>query len=167
MTIVQKKVCMLGDFAVGKTSLVRRFVRGMFDDKYLTTVGVKISQKTVQHQDTQVKMILWDLSGGSEFDRILPSYLRGAASALLVCDLTRSDTLKHTKEHARRIREINPDSVLILAANKADLGVERRVEVAEIENVASELNISYFLTSAKTGENVDALFHTLAAALAT
>ena len=165
MTVVQKKVCMLGDFAVGKTSLVRRFVQGIFDDKYLTTVGVKISQKTVKHQTSQIKMILWDLSGGSEFERILPSYLRGAAAALLVCDLTRSDTLKHTKEHVRRIKEINPESVLVLAANKSDLTEERRVELSELESVAKELSISYFLTSAKTGDNVEALFNTLAAGL--
>ena len=84
--MIQKKICMLGAYAVGKTSLVGRFVRSMFSEKYQTTVGVKIDQKTVNVGDQQVNMMLWDLHGEDEAQKVRLSYLRGASGYILVVD---------------------------------------------------------------------------------
>lgn len=93
MPALSKKVCLLGDFAVGKTSLVRRFVHDYFDDQYLSTIGVKVSRKTINiaqgEQIVELTMMLWDLAGSEEFTHLRASYLRGAAGVLLVGDLTR------------------------------------------------------------------------------
>ena len=93
MKIVQKKICMLGSFSVGKTSLVRQFVEGQFTDKYLSTIGVKVSRKTVERPQSQLKFLIWDLAGGDDFTQVGNNYLRGAKGALIVCDLTRAETL--------------------------------------------------------------------------
>src|SRR5512147_1281675 len=103
MTVIQKKVCLLGDFAVGKTSLVRRYVEGRFDDKYLSTIGVKISRKTLARSTGTLNLLIWDLAGSDEFNTIAPSYLRGAAGALIVCDLTRPETLKVFAQYAEML----------------------------------------------------------------
>lgn len=88
MKVVQKKVCLLGDFAVGKTSLVRRFVEGHFEDKYLSTIGVKVARKSLDRDETKLNLLIWDLVGGNEFSRSETGYLLGTAGALVVCDLT-------------------------------------------------------------------------------
>lgn len=103
MKVVQRKVCLLGDFAVGKTSLVRRFVDNRFDDKYLSSIGVKVSRKTLNRSDHTLNLLIWDLVGGNEFSRREIGYLVGAAGALLVCDLTRLETVDagvHSRFHA-------------------------------------------------------------------
>ncbi len=160
---VQKKICMLGEFAVGKTSLVRRFVEGRFDDKYLSTVGVNISRKPVQlDAQTTVNFILWDIAGNNGAGPVTKSYLTGAAAALLVCDLTRADTLKQLKEHAEDFLAARPGSAIIIAANKADLEAEWKVTEAEVQAMADSLKSRWFLTSALTGKHVEAMFETLA-----
>src|SRR5215207_8519861 len=91
--MLQKKICMLGASAVGKTSLVARFVQGIFNDKYLTTVGVKIDKKPVSVGGQAVLMMLWDMQGEDRFQKVQMSYLRGTHGYLLVADGTRRDTL--------------------------------------------------------------------------
>src|ERR1043165_1179544 len=91
--MLQKKICMLGAFAVGKTSLVTRYVKSIFSENYLTTVGVKIDKKTVTVDSTEVNLILWDLAGEDEFVQLQTSYLKGSSGYILVSDGTRSDTL--------------------------------------------------------------------------
>ena len=90
---VQKKICMLGSFSVGKTSLVKRYVESVFSESYLTTVGVKIDKKTVALGDRTVNLILWDLAGEDDLSSLRMSYLRGAAGYVLVADGTRPATL--------------------------------------------------------------------------
>jgi small GTP-binding protein len=97
MSVVQRKVCMLGATSVGKTSLVRRFVESIFSDKYQSTIGVKIDRKLVQVDDAQVSLLLWDLQGEDEFQRVRLSYLRGASGLIFVADGTRPDTLATTR----------------------------------------------------------------------
>ena len=125
MKRISKKVCLLGDFAVGKTSLVRRFVYDLFDDKYISTIGVKVSRKTVavlRADDTvELTMMLWDLADCEEFGRVRTSYLRGAAAAVLVCDLTRPETLDSLRAHADDLLRVNPGAQFVLAANKAGI----------------------------------------------
>lgn len=165
MTTVSKKICLLGDFAVGKTSLVRRFVYNLFDDKYLSTIGVKVSRKTVSvagdEQVSQLTMLLWDLAGSEEFSPMRASYLRGAAGAILVCDLTRAETLANLTGYAADLRQLNPAAQLVLAANKCDLAEQHQLTELKIESAAAELHAPYYLTSAKTGDEVEALFRHL------
>jgi small GTP-binding protein len=165
VAVLSKKVCLLGDFAVGKTSLVRRFVYDRFDDRYITTIGVKVSRKTVAvvraYGIVELTMMLWDLAGSEEFDRVRASYLRGSAGAVLVCDLTRPETLDSLRAYQEDLFSINPEAQLVLAANKRDLTEQQRLSTAQIEAFAAELNIPHTLTSAKTGDEVEQLFRQL------
>jgi small GTP-binding protein len=160
--VVQKKVCLLGDFAVGKTSLIRRFVEDRFDDRYLATIGVKISRKPMVMAEFTLNLLIWDLAGGDDFSQVGASYLRGAAAALIVCDLTRPDTLAGYTYYADQLRQINPNVVLVFAGNKADLSEERAITEEELQAVCQTLGGTYLDTSAKTGYQVEAAFQLLA-----
>ncbi|MBN1874114.1 MAG: GTP-binding protein [Anaerolineae bacterium] len=162
MLTLQKKICLLGDFAVGKTSLVRRFIYNRFDDKYISTIGVKVSRKTVAipraNDIVNLTIMLWDLAGSEEFSHMRASYLRGAAGAVLVCDMTRAETLENLQVYIDDLVQLTPNAHFVLAANKNDLLAQHQVSPHEIEQFAKKYNISYRLTSAKTGEEVDTLF---------
>ncbi|MCB9418596.1 MAG: GTP-binding protein [Ardenticatenaceae bacterium] len=160
--VVQKKICLLGDFAVGKTSLIRRFVEGRFDDRYLSTIGVKISRKPIDMADFTLNLLIWDLAGGDDFSKTGASYLRGAVAALIVCDLTRPDTLAGYEFYAHQMRQIVPDAILIFAGNKADLTEERALSVEELQTLVQQLGGTYLDTSAKSGYQVEKAFQLLA-----
>ena len=165
MIALSKKVCLLGDFAVGKTSLVRRFVYNLFEDKYLSTIGVKVSRKVLAvprgAEMVELTMILWDLAGSEEFDSVRVSYLRGAAGALAVCDMTRASTLKSIHQCAFELRSGSPRAPLILVANKSDLLGQHQIDEAQIQAMAAAVRAPYHITSAKTGEYVEEAFRQL------
>jgi len=171
MSIITKKICLLGDFNVGKTSLVRRFVEDKFSDRYLSTVGVKISRKSVNvRTDVEVysvNLLVWDLEGNTKFKSITPSYLKGASGSIIVADLTRSDTLKNLNQHIKLFREINPQGTIILALNKADLiPQEKLIKLVEhYSSYSSKRIVNIHTTSAKTGDNVGKIFAQLATAV--
>lgn len=165
MKTYQKKVCLLGDFAVGKTSLIRRFVERRFDEKYHTTVGVVVSRKRLTYTDHSVSLLIWDLAGGREFHQT--GYLAGVAGGMLVCDLTRHSTLAIFRQNAEQLRAVNPEVRLVLIANKSDLSNERAISDEELAAIAAELNTPLFVTSAKTGDDVDRAFILLADLLVT
>ncbi|HTC41071.1 MAG TPA: Rab family GTPase [Candidatus Acidoferrales bacterium] len=159
--MIQKKICMLGSFAVGKTSLARRFVEGIFSDTYLTTVGVKIDKKVVQVNGTEINLVLWDLYGDDDFQKIRWSHFNGAAGYLLVADGTRRATLEKAEFLEERARkEIGPVPFIFLI-NKNDLAGEWEID-SENEAQLAEKNWTVFRTSAKTGEHVDEAFAQLA-----
>jgi small GTP-binding protein len=165
---LQKKVCLLGDFAVGKTSLVRRSVEGRFDERYLSTIGVKVDRKELHLAPLQeggspleLTLMLWDLAGGPEFSPVAPSYYRGAAGAILTCDLTRSETLAGLGRYVRGFLAVNPTARLVMAANKVDLLEERHLSDQELDRAAVMYQVPLFLTSAKTGERVEEMFQQL------
>jgi small GTP-binding protein len=162
---VHKKVCLLGDFAVGKTSLVRRYVYNRFDDKYISTIGVKVNRKTVMIASgsgvIDLTMMLWDLAGSEEFDRMRSSYLRGAAGAIWVCDLTRPQTLDCLDLYAEILFDVAPGAQLVLAANKCDLVDESRVAPSRMQALADRFGVLHFRTSAKLGDEVEAVFDQL------
>lgn len=168
---VSKKVCLLGDFAVGKTSLVHRFVHNRFDDKYISTVGVKVSRKVVMvpHEDSasviKVSLLIWDLAGSEEFRTLQSNYLRGASGAILVCDLTRPTTLDSIPGYVECLQRIAGDVQLVVAANKADLVEQRSLAEESIAQMASTLNAAYYITSAKEGNLVETLFRRVAKSL--
>ena len=167
MPVVQKKICMLGAFAVGKTSLVRRFVEGLFDDRYLSSIGVKISRKPVVVAGATINLIAWDLAGSEDYNGLQASYLQGAAGGIVVCDLTRADTLRSWEHYTRRLREANPGARVVLVASKADLAEARTLSDDELLRARARCDDGsgvppHFLSSAKTGENVDLIFQALA-----
>lgn len=165
MIQIQKKVCLLGDFAVGKTSLVRRFVEGRFDDKYLSTIGVKASRKTMLREDHILNLLIWDLAGGDDFTSRDTSYLLGASGALIVCDLTRYETLNAFSYYTKQLLTLNPKVALVFAGNKVDLVSERAIALHDMEQVSDSLGAPFVFTSAKTGEKVEEAFELLAAQL--
>lgn len=162
MSVIQKKICLLGEFAVGKTSLVRRFVYDAFDDKYLSTIGVKVSRKIMTRGERTLHMLVWDLAGGSDFEAIQRSYLRGASGAVLVCDLTRRNTLDALLRHADQVRGVREGAPMVVLGNKADLTADRAISDEEIAAVADQIGAPHLLTSAKDGLNVEAAFQRLA-----
>lgn len=160
MKIYQKKVCLLGDFSVGKTSLIRRFVEGRFDEKYLTTVGVAVSRKRLTYSDYSTNLLIWDLAGGRDHSQT--GYLTGVSGGLIVCDLTRRVTLAAYREYAGQLRAINPDVQIVLLANKSDLIDDRSITNEELSAIAGELAAPWLVTSARTGDEVDHAFSLLA-----
>ena len=162
MRVIQKKICLIGDFSVGKTSLVRRFVEGRFEDKYLSTIGVKISRKTLSRNTHQLNLIVWDLAGGEGFSGYPASYLRGAAGAFLVFDLTRPKTLESIRSYQEQFLAENPNAALVTLGNKVDLMDEAHTGKTFLETAAAQIKPPHLFTSAKTGENVEAAFDLLA-----
>jgi small GTP-binding protein len=159
--MLQKKVCILGGFGVGKTSLVQRYVQSIFSDAYLTTVGVKIEKKMVDVGAAAVALILWDIAGEDEVQTIRASYLRGAAGYFLVVDVTRAETLAVAKEiQARVTSEIGPVPFLFLF-NKTDLAEDWEIPEQSLEDLKNAGWIA-LRTSAKTGEGVEEAFQELA-----
>ncbi|MGQ9483351.1 MAG: Rab family GTPase, partial [Chloroflexus sp.] len=108
MNRLTAKICLLGEFSVGKTSLIRRFVEGVFDERYLSTLGVKINRRTLHIDQTEINLIIWDTAGGEKFDQVVQNYYRGAAGAILVCDVTRPETLSALHEYATAFHSASP-----------------------------------------------------------
>ena len=160
--MIQKKICMVGAFAVGKTSLVARFVESIFSEKYHTTVGVKISKKALQVGDQEWHLILWDLAGEDEFLQIRTSYLRGSAGYLLVVDGTRRATLDTAMSIQQRIVDTVGHIPFVVLFNKSDLTNEWEIANDAFEEL-SHKDWSWLKASAKTGEGVDEAFLTLIA----
>ena len=161
MQVVKRKIVLLGDGAVGKTSLINRFVLNRFSDKYIQTIGVKVSKKTIRVDDTEIILMIWDVLGQKGFTKVQEASLRGSEGAFLVCDLTRPETLRSLTEywHDVLVRAAG-DVPVILLANKSDL--EWKVSEDDIRAVADDLNAPWYITSAKTGDNVEEAFHNLA-----
>ncbi len=163
LTTIQKKVCLLGEFAVGKTSLVRRFVEGRFDDRYLSTIGVKISRRPVLLPEGKINLLIWDLAGSEEFNgNIRSNYLRGAAGVIIVCDLTRRDTLISFPRYVSQLEALGLHVPMVFVGNKVDLTEELVISAAEVQDAAERFRSPAYITSAKTGENVEAMFFALA-----
>ena len=162
--MIQKKVCLLGGSGVGKTSLVAQFVHSMFSDKYLTTVGVKIDKKSVDVDGTVVELVIWDLYGHDDFQKLRVSYLRGTSGYLLVADGTRADTFNTALEVQRLVTESIGDVPFIVALNKADLAPHWQVDDAAIHELEHR-GWRVVKTSAKTGEHVEDAFSQLSRAM--
>ncbi len=158
--MIQKKICMIGTSGVGKTSLVARFVQSMFAEKYLTTVGVKIEKKTLKIDDAEVKLMIWDLAGDDDFQRLQTSYLRGSGGYLLVVDGTRRVTLEHAVDIQQRVVAAIGAVPFILALNKADLAPQWDLDEKRLASLASQ-GWTIVRTSAKDGAGVEDAFAAL------
>jgi small GTP-binding protein len=149
---------------VGKTSLIRRFVDGQFDDKYLSTVGVKISRKDVAlPEGSELQLLIWDIEGQTKFKAIAPSYLQGAKGAIIVADVSREETLGNIINHLELFSKVNPKGKMAIALNKADLVDDQKLEaLLKHHQYPEQPVIKTYGTSAKSGDNVNQLFQDLA-----
>jgi hypothetical protein len=152
---------MIGTSGVGKTSLVAKFVHSMFSDKYLTTVGVKIDKKNVSLEGEEVMLMIWDLAGDDDYQRLQMSYLRGTSGYLLVADGTRRVTLDQAIEIQSRVAETVGALPFLLALNKADLPAQWEIDEARMAELKAR-DWKFFKTSAKEGAGVEEAFVELA-----
>lgn len=150
------KLCLLGDGAVGKTSLVRRFVFDVFDDKYLKSFGTKVSKKSFKVGDADLDLMIWDILGQKNHEALHAAYYRGAAGAFAVCDFTRPDTMRSLKSWLGNFRATVGDKPVIILANKSDL--PKAYSLPELQSFGSEIGCEVIETSAKTGLNVEHAF---------
>ena len=158
--MIQKKICLVGAFATGKTSLVSRFVKSIYSDIYHSTVGVKIDKKVVKLKQQEVSLILWDIHGEDEFQRVQMSYLRGASGYLLVVDGTRRYTLDKAFSLQDRVENSIGQVPFILLLNKLDLTDDWEIDDATLDSILQKKWI-VIKSSAKTGLGVEEAFQKL------
>ena len=149
---------MLGSFAVGKTSLIQRFVSSIFSEKYQTTIGVKIDQKIVKIGSTEVNLLIWDLHGEDDYQRIKPAYIVGASGCFIVIDGTRKATLDIGIELIETVKKNAPNSAILILINKSDLKNEWDINEDDIIGL-SKIGYEVIETSTKTNEAVELAFN--------
>jgi len=159
--VIQKKICMLGGFAVGKTSLVRRFVSNVFSDHYQTTIGVTVEKKHVMVDDQEVLLMLWDLYGEDEFQHVRDSYVLGSSGYILVLDGTRKSTLDTALALQQLVVKTVGPVPFVSIINKSDLRSEWEIDETTIRQLR-ERGWTVLLGSAKLGQGVEELFAHLA-----
>ena len=167
------KVCLVGEGAVGKTALIRRFIHDQFDDRYISTLGAKVSKKEITIKSPKgdgeiaMDMTIWDIMGEKGFRELLKeAYFHGAQGILAVCDLTRKDTLGELHDWIAAVHKVTGQIPIQFLANKADLEKQKAVSEDDVKKVAEVHKSPYLFTSAKTGQNVEAGFQGLAVQIA-
>ena len=163
---VKRKVLLLGDGAVGKTSLIRKYVTDKFDDKYITTIGTKVTKKDIKfrepERETLLTLLIWDVLGQKGYRTVQASSFKGGEGVLLICDLTRKESLDSLKEYwIPELTKVTGDIPFVFVGNKCDLVEERQISDEELEAMAEEFSAPHLLSSAKTGENVETMFKML------
>jgi small GTP-binding protein len=166
---MKAKVCLVGERAVGKTSLVRRYVLDEFDDRYIRTLGTKVSKKSLnvvrKDLDTEydVNMTIWDIMGEKTFtDLLKEAFFTGATGILAVCDLTRKKTLKELDGWIQGVYEVAGEVPIAVLGNKADLRSRKQLNKKDLSKLCKKYDSVAYLTSAKTGHNVESVFKELA-----
>ncbi|UCG70883.1 MAG: GTP-binding protein [Thermoplasmata archaeon] len=166
----KRKICLIGEGGVGKTSLIKRFVFDQFADDYLITIGTKVTKKDLMIKDPKTKedrnvtMLIWDIMGQKGFREILrDAYFYGAQGAIAVCDVTRRDTLSDLEGWINSLYETSKSVPLVFIGNKVDLANEAELSFKDVREFALKYeDPTVFLSSAKTGVNVNLAFRTLA-----
>ncbi len=163
------KICLVGDSAVGKTSLIRRFVFDEFEDRYISTLGAKVTKREMllpfpEHElEVDVKLLIFDIIGEKGFRRLLrDAYFQGGDGLMAVCDVTRGETLDSLDDWIDSAYGVTGKVPLHVMANKSDLKDDIVVSEREINQVSRAFNSPYDFTSAKTGENVEKVFEQIA-----
>jgi small GTP-binding protein len=162
--VIRKKICMVGAFGVGKTSLVARFVQGIYSDKYHTTVGVKIDKKVVQHSAGDIDLVLWDMAGKDALTTVRPAHLKGASGYILVMDGTRRNTLEAAIDLHGFVSEVVGAVPFVCVVNKADLRETWEIQQSDLDGLVAR-GWTVVETSAKTGAAVEGVFQTLTDAM--
>lgn len=160
--MIKKKICMLGGYGVGKTSLVQNFVHSIFSEKYHITIGVKIDKKTIRMGDQEMMLMLWDIAGEEENFTIPLSYLKGSDGFILVIDGTRARTCEQAEEIHERVQDAFGSLPFVVCINKADLSDEWEIDESVIEGLRKK-GWQVIESSAKTGQGVEKAFNDLAA----
>ena len=156
--MIAKKVLLVGNFGVGKTSLIRRFVLNQFSEDYISTIGVRVSSKIVQFENQEIKLLIWDVAGTSGNEKIPKAYFLGASAAMYVFDLSREETYVSIDNYLESIKELSGLKDIIVVGNKKDLLTEE-----ELESVMNAVSVKIdLITSAKEDENVENAFLQLA-----
>lgn len=157
-----KKIVILGHFGVGKTSLIRRFVKDSFSDNYKVTIGVHITKKVVEiTADETISLIIWDLEGTDDIQMLRDSYLLGTHGVVFVFDVSRPSTFQNINEDLKIVKGKTPKIPIMVVGNKVDL-----VILNDLQTLLKDNNITAnFLTSAKTGNSVNEMFTQLASLL--
>jgi len=164
MEKVKVKLCLCGEGAVGKTSLIARYVHDVFDDKYLITLGTKVTKKEMSfnHPDdgtpVHITCMIWDVVGQQAYRSFMPNFYKNASGLIMVFDLTRRETFTALEDWRKFVWENSGDVPAIVLANKTDLKSERTVFEDEIKSYCDSYGMDYLLTSAKTGKNVNTAF---------
>ena len=168
LRLLKAKICLVGEAAVGKTSLIRRHVLDQFDDAYLQTLQAKVSKKVVNvpagpwGDPLSIEMAIWDVMGPERFrEHLSDTYFRGVSGILAVADVTRRQTLPALYEWIDRVDSVSSQAPVVLAVNKADLTKAAQLGDSEIEPVADALHGEALMTSAKTGAGVGEAFRLL------
>ncbi len=169
---LKMKVCLVGEVAVGKTSLIRRFVLDDFDDKYIQTLGTKVSKKEIvvpgADGGLHVDMTIWDIMGQKGFRELLrDAYFYGAKGILAVCDVTRRATLDDLDDWIEGVYDVTGQIPIHFLANKIDMKPNATVDEAQLIQATKAYDAPFLFTSAKTGQNVEAAFQALARQVAT
>lgn len=164
---IKMKICLIGDSAVGKTSLIRRYVMDIFSDKYIATFGTKISKKKlkVKHKGTQkeVTLVIWDVIGQKEFRELVKeAHFYGSNGALVVCDTTRKKSLAGLGEWVKGLYSVTGKIPLVFLANKSDLEDQAEFRIEELKMFAQLYKAETMPVSAKTGQNVEEAFEAIA-----
>lgn len=163
------KVCLVGEGGVGKTSLIKRYVFEEFSDKYITTIGTKITKKnlTLKHPkrgtSTKVRMLVWDIMGQAGFRQMLQdAYFFGCQGVVAVCDITRKESMLFLDDWVKAVYSIAGEVPIIFLANKSDLMAKAKLNINDLKKFSSKYEHTHaFLSSAKTGDNVELAFQTL------
>ncbi|TMA07436.1 MAG: GTP-binding protein [Methanobacteriota archaeon] len=166
------KICLVGEGAVGKTCLIRRFIQDQFDDRYISTLGAKVSKKEIKidgpNGGSDIDMTIWDIMGEKGFRELLKeAYFHGAQGVLAVCDVTRKQTLDDLADWVAAVVKVTGNVPIEFLANKADLKDQMDLTEADIRRTADSYHAPYVFTSAKTGQNVEDAFAKLAKMIAT
>lgn len=165
-----KKISLLGDPAVGKTSLIHRFVYEAFDDRYLSTIGAKVTKKCIDYvkgdfprleKDTSLNFLIWDIAGQKAFKSVHQTYYVGSEGALIVCDLTRRETLDNLLDWISELFKVVRNVPVVILANKYDIKGKAVFGEPQLRAVASQIRAPVYFTSAKTGLNVERAFELL------
>ena len=161
---IKRKLVLVGAPAVGKTSLIRKYVLDEFSDDYICTIGTKITRKELHFKNRkngspiELIMLIWDVMGQNDRQLNPISAFNGSKGAILVCDLTRSETYDDLSVLSDELLQLIPDLPLLFVGNKNDLGDRAQITESDVKKISHSYKAPYFITSAKTGENVENIF---------
>jgi small GTP-binding protein len=168
---ISKKIVLLGDPSVGKTSVARKFVYDIFDDIYISTLGTKVTKKQIVYDDlfkntrVELTMLVWDVMGQHDFSKYHQVAYTGCMGGIIVCDISRKETIKNWEYWRKSLFDSEGQIPLILIGNKYDLANNHKPEIELFQTLTKESNYPTFFTSAKTGENIETAFYLMGKSL--
>ncbi len=160
------KICVLGDGAVGKTSLIKKFTKGTFEMDYIKTIGAQFSRFNKKINEDIINLIFWDISGQDDFNFLQPLFYKESKACIIVCSLEENDlgneSFKHIENWHNELKKYCGNIPVVLFANKVDLVEENDLDIDKIQYIVNKQNLlSYYLTSAKTGQGVIDAFNAI------